>query len=87
MYLSMSKHLTLSDSTVEAKCKELLKLAKSFKFLHIFLNELNLVDLPFMVFEDNEGTICLAANIQVSKRTKYIHLKHHFIREFAEDRN
>ena len=39
------------------------------------------------MFEDNTGAIFLAGNRQVSKRTKHIYLKHHFIREFTEDRN
>ncbi len=84
---SMSKHLTLSDSTTEAEYKELAKLAKSCKFLQMLLGELNLVDLPCMMFEDNAGAIFLAGNRQVSKRTKHIDLKHHFIREFTEERN
>ena len=84
---SMSKHLTLSDSTTEAEYKELAKLAKGCKFLQMLLSELNLVDLPCMMFEDNAGAIFLAGNRQVSKRTKHIDLKHHLIREFTEDRN
>ena len=79
--------MTLSDSNAEAKYKYLAKLAKSFKPSQMLISELNLVDLPFMMFEDNTGTIFIAGNLQVRKRTKYIYLKHHFIREFAEDRN
>ena len=40
------KNLTLSDSIVEANCKKLAKLAKSFKFLQMLLDELKLEDLP-----------------------------------------
>jgi hypothetical protein len=83
----MSKHLTLSDSTTEAEYKELAKLAKGVKFVQMLLGEVNLVDLPGMLFEDNAGAIFLAANKQVSKRTKQINLKHHFIREFTEERS
>ena len=39
------------------------------------------------MFEDNAGAVFLAGNRQVSKRTKHIYLKHHFIREFTEERN
>ena len=53
----------------------------------MLLEELNLVDLPGMLFEDNAGAIFLAGNKQVSKRTKHIDLKHHFIREFTEEKN
>ena len=47
---SISKRLTLSDSTTEAEHKELAKLAKGCKFLQMLLIELNLFDLPFMMF-------------------------------------
>ena len=83
----MSKNLTLSVSTAQAEQKELAKLAKSYKFLQMLLNELNIVDLPCMVFEYNAGAIFLARNRQVSKRTNHVDLKHHFIYEFIEDKN
>ena len=50
----------------------------------MLLGELNLVQLPVLLFQDNSGTIFLAGNKQVSKRTKYIDLKYQFIREFTE---
>ena len=83
----MAKHVTLSDSTTEAEYKELAKLAKDIKFVQMLMTELNLVDLPGLLFEDNAGAIFLAGNRQVSKRTKHIDLKHHYIREFTEERN
>ena len=42
------------------------------------------MEIPGILFEDNSGSIFLAQNKQVSKRTKHIDLKHHFIREFTE---
>ena len=83
----MAKHATLSDSTTEAEYKELAKLAKDMKFIQMLLTELKLVELPGLLFEDNAGAIFLAGNCQVSKRTKHIDLKHHYIREFTEERN
>ena len=64
-----------------------MKLAKGKKFMQILLDELNLVDLPGMLFEDNSGAMLLAANAQMSKRTKHIDPKQHFIREFTEEKN
>ena len=58
------------------------KCAKGVNFLHMLLGELNLVDLPGVIVEDNQGAIFLANNKQVSQCTKHIDLKHHFIREF-----
>ena len=80
----MEKHHSVSDSSCEAEYKELEKCAKGVKFLHMLLGELNLVDLPGVIGEDNQGAIFLANNKQVSQRTKHIDLKHHFIREFIE---
>ena len=53
----------------------------------MLLTELNLVELPGHMFEDNAGAMFLSRNRQVSKRTKHIDLKHHFVREFIEDRH
>ena len=83
----MAKHVTMSDSSCEAEYKELAKCAKGTKFVQMLLEELRLAELPGLLFEDNSGAIFLAGNKQVSKRTKHIDLKHHFIREFTEDRN
>ena len=80
----MAKHLTMSDSSCEAEYKELAKCGKGVKFIQMLMNELNLMELPGIMLEDNAGAIFLAANKQVSKRTKHIDLKHHFIREFTE---
>ena len=83
----MAKQGTMSDSSCKAEYKELAKCAKGTKFIQMLLEELRLAELPGFLFEDNSGAIFLAGNKQVSKRTKHIDLKHHFIREFTEDRN
>ena len=80
----MAKHHSVSDSSCEVEYKELAKCAKGVKFLRILLGELNLVDLPGVIGEYNQGAIFLANNKQVSQCTKYIDLKHHFIRKFIE---
>jgi len=80
----MAKHLTLSDSSCEAEYKELAKCAKGVKFVQMFLGELRLRELPGILFEANSGSIFLARNKQVSKRTEHIDLKYHFIIEFTE---
>ena len=51
----------------------------------MLLNELNLVQYPGLIGEDNKGAIFLAKNKKVSKRTKHIDLKFHFIRSFIEE--
>ena len=83
----MAKHNTVSDSSCEAEYKELTKYAKGVKFLHSLLTEMKLIHLPGLIGEDNQGAIFLAENKQVNERTKYIDIKHHFIREFVEPKN
>ena len=78
------KHHSVSDSSCEAEYKELAKCAKGVKFVHMMLEEFNLVDLPGAIGEDNQGAIFLSNNKQVSNRTKHIDLKYHYIREFTE---
>ena len=83
----MAKHVTMSDSSCKAEYKELAKCAKGTKFIQMLLEELRLTELPGFLLKDNSGAIFLAGNKQVSKRTKHMNLKHHFIREFTKDRN
>ena len=47
---------------------------------------MNLVQLPGLIGEDNQGAIFLAENKQVNERTKHIDIKHHFIHEFIESK-
>ena len=83
----MSKHQTVSDSSCEAEYKELAKCAKGVKFVHMLLEEMNLLRTPGLIGEDNQGAIFLANNKQVSQRTKHIDIKYHFIREFITKKN
>ena len=87
----MAKHIMMSDSSsCEAEqYEELAKCGKGTKFSQMLLGELNLAELPGgLLFEDSAGAIFLAANKQVSKRTKHsIDLKHQFIRELMENIN
>ena len=83
----MAEHNALSDSTAEVGYEELEKLARDTTFAQMLLTELNLVELPGYVFEDNTGDMFLSRNPQVKNRAKKIDLKYNFIREFAENKN
>ena len=83
----MTKYGTLYDSTAEVECEELEKLAKDTTFVQMLLTKLNLVELPSCMFEDNTGATILSSNLQMNKRTKDTDLKHHFVREFTNDKN
>ena len=81
----VTKHNSVSKSSCKAEYKELAKCSKGVKFIQMLLNEMNLVQYPGLIGEDNQGAIFLAKNKQVSKRTKHIDLKFHFIRSFIEE--
>ena len=52
----------------------------------MLLNTMHIdVETPMMIWEDNRATINLATDASAAKRTKYIDVKHHFIREFYDE--
>ena len=83
----MTKHHTVSNSSCETEYKELAKCAKGVNFVHSILGELNLLTLPGLIGEDNQGAIFLAENKQVNDRTKRIDIKFYFITEFDEKKD
>ena len=42
---------------------------------------------PEIFYEDNQGAIFLANNVQVGMHTKYIDICHHFLRDVVEERD
>ena len=49
------------------------------------LEDINEVQKPEVVYEDSQGDILLAKNRQVGMRTKYIDMRHHFLRDVLEE--
>ena len=74
---------TVSMSSCESEYKSACSAAKEMKFQQMLLEEIAMVDLPGIIYEDNRGTIFLVKNKQVSQRTKHIDVAAHFIREFC----
>ena len=76
---------TVSLSSCESEYKAACSAVKSQKFCSMLLKELvpDYLELPCVLYEDNEGTIFLVYNKQVSQRTKHIDVATHFIREFC----
>ncbi len=68
-------------STTEAECLALTETAQEASWLRTLLDELKLSQHPTPVYEDNQGTIALAANPQFHRRSKHFNPKLHFIRE------
>ena len=52
----------------------------------MLFEEMNEVQKPWVVYEDNQGEISLAKNRQVGVRTKHIDICHNFMREMVEDK-
>ena len=74
---------TVSMSSCESEYKSACSTSKEMKFHQMLLEEIAMVDLPGIIFEDNRGTIFLVKNKQVSQRTKHIDVAAHYIREFC----
>jgi hypothetical protein len=72
---------TVSQSSSEAEYVTLSETAKEQKFTQMLLEEIATVQMPGIIFGDNEASIFLAKNKQVSNRTKHIDIREHFIRE------
>jgi hypothetical protein len=43
------------------------------------------VKLPIIVRVYNIGAIFMTENVSTSSRTKHVHVKYHFVREYVED--
>ena len=69
-------------STVESEYVSLCEATKQVIWLRALLQELELTPKhPTIIFEDNRGTISLAEGNALSKRSKHISIKYHFVRE------
>ena len=71
----------VTQSSSEAEYVTLSEAAKEQKFTQMLLEEIAEVEIPGYIYGDNEASIFLAKNKQVSNRTKHIDIRQHFIRE------
>ena len=75
----------VTQSSTEAEYVTLSEAAKEQKFTQMLLEEIAEVDMPGYIYGDNEASIFLAKNKQVSNRTKHIDIREHFIRECVDE--
>lgn len=68
-------------SSAEAEYVALTEMCKEQKFLIMLLNEIHEVEIPSILFEDNEAAVYLARNQHVSSRTQHIDIREHYVRE------
>ena len=79
------KTKTVCLSSAEAEYIALSEMSKEQKFLHMLMEEVFEVELPCILYEDNEAATYLAKNQHVSARTKHIDIKEHYIREHLKE--
>ena len=73
-------------STTEAEYVAVSEVVKKIKFLYQMLRNIKIkVPLPIKVQMDNGDAIWLANNSSVSKRTKHVDLRAHFVRDMIKD--
>ena len=73
-------------STTEAEYMALSEVVKELKFIVQLLQTMNIeVELPITVHLDNVGAIWLSNNCTTSDRTKHIHIRTSFVKEYQED--
>ncbi len=77
---------TISLSSTEAEYKALSMCATEVVYLKQVLKGFGIEQKPTPVFEDTVGAIKLAENWASTKRTKYIGVHHHYIRELVENK-
>ena len=60
--------------------------AQEVNFVSMLLGEMTEVENSSIIYEDNQGEIFLAKIRQVGIITKHIDIRHHFLRDMAEEK-
>ena len=73
-------------STTEAEYIALSEMVKEIKFIIQLLKTINVnVEMPITIYVDNVGAIRLSNNRTTSERTKHIHVRTAFVKEYQEE--
>jgi hypothetical protein len=76
---------SVSLSSSEAEYYAMSEAVKDVKFVVHILEDLGIkVEMPITIKVDNIGAIFMAENMSTNSRTKHIHTRYHFIREYVE---
>ena len=74
-------------SATEAEYIALSEVVKEIKFIIRLLKAMNVsVAMPITIYVDNVGAIWLSNNRTTSERTKHIHIRTGFVKEYQEKR-
>jgi len=74
----------VSSATVEAEYKAQTLIFKELTWMRMLMTEISqdkFVEVPWIVYCDNNGAISLGKNKTMSDLSKHIHIKYHLIRE------
>ena len=76
------KQSVIAQSTVESEYISLCTATKQAYWIAQMLSEITgKIQLPITAFQDNQGTIRLASNPIISRRSKHIEVKFHYVRD------
>jgi hypothetical protein len=74
----------ISTSSMESEYVCLTECGKRLTFVRALLEDLGFPqDAPSIIFEDNESAIKLAVAPQIPRKSRHIHIRHHYIRELV----
>ena len=73
-------------STTEAEYSALSEVVKELRFIIQFLQTMKKqVEIPITVYVDNVGAMWLSNNCTTSERTKHVHIRTAFVKEYQEE--
>ena len=73
-------------STTEAEYIALTEVMKEIKFINQLLSTMNMdIEMLITIYVDNVGAIWLSNNRTISERTKRVHIKTAFVKEYQEE--
>ena len=73
-------------TTTEAEYIALSEVVKEIKFIIQLMSTMNVsVKMPITIYVDNVGAIWLSNNKTTSERTKYVHIRTAFVKQYPEE--
>jgi hypothetical protein len=81
-----AQNACVSQSSMEAEYVALSELGKKIIHFRNILSELGFPQTkPTTIYEDNKSAIKLATNIQVTRKSRHINIRHHYIRDIIKN--
>ena len=82
---SSKRQATVALSTTEAEYMAVCSAIQEAIYLRTLLNDFGYTqNEPTLIYQDNQSSIALSKNAIVSRRTKHIDIKYHFVRDMVD---